>query len=202
MHGEEVTSRCAADLGPPRFRKPNIAHCSSRRAFGLGVPLALEPSGPPVTGPFSVERWVVVDRRWIVVDTKTGQQVGKFATRYGAMVFAEHFKRPPGRYTVIDQIAPAEPGGSSGENSPTIGALSAGAAFLLYSGECQTRSPPNRRGCGRVVRLAKCGRVLPSTSRVEVRAAKCSFRPWHHHAVTTRSKRRVDLCSSDDPVNF
>ena len=48
----------------------------------------------------------MVHRRWIVVDTKTGQQVGKFATRYGAMVFAENLKGPLGRYSVIEQIGP------------------------------------------------------------------------------------------------
>ena len=49
----------------------------------------------------------MVNRRWIVIDTKSGQQVGKFATRYGAMMFAEHLKGPPGRYVVIDQITPS-----------------------------------------------------------------------------------------------
>jgi hypothetical protein len=44
--------------------------------------------------------------RWIVIDTKYGSEVGKFATRYGAMVFAENLKGPPGRYTVLAQIAP------------------------------------------------------------------------------------------------
>jgi len=46
----------------------------------------------------------MVNRRWVVIDTKSGQQVGKSATRYGAMVFAEHLKGPPGGYRVIDQI--------------------------------------------------------------------------------------------------
>ena len=49
----------------------------------------------------------MVNRRWIVIDTKNGQQVGKFASRYGAMVFAEHLKGPPGRFTVIDEIEPS-----------------------------------------------------------------------------------------------
>jgi hypothetical protein len=49
----------------------------------------------------------VVNRRWVVIDTKSGQQVGKFATRYGAMVFAENLKAPRGRYVVIDQIPPS-----------------------------------------------------------------------------------------------
>jgi len=61
----------------------------------------------------------VVNRRWTVIDTKSGQQVGKFATRYGAMMFAEHLKGPPGRYAVMYQITPTpvvrfEPQGLSG----------------------------------------------------------------------------------------
>jgi hypothetical protein len=96
--------------------------------IGLGMPLIgelicpasarspqLEPSGldashlihtagpfaPPVAG-----RLAVVHRRWIVIDTKSGRQVGKFATRYGAMVFAENLKGPSGRYAVVEQIGP------------------------------------------------------------------------------------------------
>ena len=46
----------------------------------------------------------MVNRRWIVVDTKSGEGVGKFASRYGAMVFAERLKGPPGRFAVIDEI--------------------------------------------------------------------------------------------------
>ena len=49
----------------------------------------------------------MVHRRWVVIDTKSGQQVGKFATRYAATVFAEHLKAPSGRYLVIDQITPS-----------------------------------------------------------------------------------------------
>jgi hypothetical protein len=49
----------------------------------------------------------VAARRWIVIDTKTGKEMGKFATRYGAMVFAEHLKGARGRYSVIEQIPPA-----------------------------------------------------------------------------------------------
>jgi hypothetical protein len=55
----------------------------------------------------SVGRWAVVNRRWIVIDTKSGQRVGKFASRYGAMVFAERLKGPPGRFAVIDEIEPS-----------------------------------------------------------------------------------------------
>ena len=46
----------------------------------------------------------MVNRHWIVIDTKQGAEVGKFATRYGAMVFVENLKGLPGRYTVVDQI--------------------------------------------------------------------------------------------------
>jgi len=46
----------------------------------------------------------VVKQRWIVIDTRNGQQVGKFATRYGATVFAENLKGPPGRFAVVAQI--------------------------------------------------------------------------------------------------
>jgi hypothetical protein len=48
----------------------------------------------------------MVKQRWIVIDTKSGQQVGKFATRYGATVFAENLKGPPGRFAVVAQIEP------------------------------------------------------------------------------------------------
>ena len=46
-------------------------------------------------------------RRWVVIDSKYGSRVGKFATRYTAMVFAENLKGPPGRYTIVEQIAPS-----------------------------------------------------------------------------------------------
>ena len=49
----------------------------------------------------------MVNRRWIVIDTKSGQRVGKFASRYGAMVFAERLKGPPGRFAFIDEIEPS-----------------------------------------------------------------------------------------------
>ena len=49
---------------------------------------------PELTAGFTnVGRWAVVNRRWIVIDTKSEQRVGKFASRYGAMVFAERLKR-------------------------------------------------------------------------------------------------------------
>ena len=63
---------------------------------------------PELTAGFTnVGRWAVVNRRWIVIDTKSGQRVGKFASRYGAMVFAERLKGPPGRFAVIDEIQPS-----------------------------------------------------------------------------------------------
>jgi hypothetical protein len=46
--------------------------------------------------------------RWVVIDTKFNSQVGKFATRYGAMVFAEKLKGLPGRYTVVEQNTPSQ----------------------------------------------------------------------------------------------
>jgi hypothetical protein len=45
--------------------------------------------------------------RWVVIDANSGSPVGKFATRYGAMVFAENLNGPPGRYTILPQIAPS-----------------------------------------------------------------------------------------------
>ena len=49
----------------------------------------------------------MVKPRWIVIDTKSGLQVGKFATRYGASVFAENLKGAPGRFTVVAHIEPS-----------------------------------------------------------------------------------------------
>jgi hypothetical protein len=49
----------------------------------------------------------MVKPRWIVIDTKSGLQVGKFATRYGATVFAENLRAPPGRYAVVAHIEPS-----------------------------------------------------------------------------------------------
>ena len=49
----------------------------------------------------------MVNRRRIVIDTKSGQRVGKFASRYGAMVFAERLKGLPGRFAVLDEIKPS-----------------------------------------------------------------------------------------------
>ena len=49
----------------------------------------------------------MVNWRWIVIDTKSGQPAAKFASRYGAMVFAERLKGTPGRFAVIDEIEPS-----------------------------------------------------------------------------------------------
>ena len=46
-------------------------------------------------------------RRWVVIDTRHGSHVGKFATRYAAMVFAENLKGPCPRYAIVEQITPS-----------------------------------------------------------------------------------------------
>jgi len=47
----------------------------------------------------------MVKPRWIVIEC--GQQVGKFATRYGATVYAEDLKGAPGRFAVVARIEPS-----------------------------------------------------------------------------------------------